>query len=101
MPFRDMAEKYYDFNDLSEGKEVFVSTIEKFMNRYDYTCTSKEDIEQDVDIIVSKKILVHLEEFFNREQKNKNSKTRKHRRRRKRSGVTMKNSKVSLKTGLK
>ena len=69
IPFRDMAEKYYDNYDkkgLLESKEEFVSTIEKFMNRYNYRCVPKDDIEQDVDVIVSKKILLHLEEFFKR-----------------------------------
>jgi len=66
MPFRDMADKYYHANDVSADKAEFVTTIEKFMNRYDYKYISKDDIEQEVDIIVSKKIMLHLEEFFNR-----------------------------------
>jgi hypothetical protein len=74
MPFREMAERYYDStntgtntgtNIIVEDKEDFITTIEKFMKRYNYTTVPKEDIEQDVDKIISKTILLHLEEFFN------------------------------------
>ena len=70
LPFREMAERYYDNNNdatttIVEDKEEFTTTIEKFMNRYNYTTIAKDDIEQDVDTIISKTIMFHLEEFFN------------------------------------
>ena len=75
MPFREMAERYYDNMNTQanaganyialEDKDDFIATIEKFMKRYNYTAVPKEDIEQDVDKIISKTIMIHLEEFFN------------------------------------
>tara|TARA_B110000261_G_scaffold129699_1_gene145320 strand:+ start:22 stop:864 length:843 start_codon:yes stop_codon:yes gene_type:complete len=76
LPFREMAERYYDkmndsvntvntVNTVNDDKEEFITTIEKFMNRYNYTRTTKDDIEQDVDTIISKTIMFHLKEFFN------------------------------------
>ena len=93
MPFRDMAEKYYHANSVSNSKEEFITKIEKNMNRYDYEFISKDSIEQDIDIIVSKKIMHHLEEFFSREQATKRAKTYKRRKDKKRSDGTMKNTK--------
>lgn len=79
MPFREMAERYYDNMNTQansgansganyiavEDKDDFIATIEKFMKRYNYKAVPKEDIEQDVDKIISKTIMIHLEEFFN------------------------------------
>ena len=67
IPFRTMAERYYDNSPRKhelESKDIFVNTIEKFMNRYDYESEPKEVLEQEVDKIISKQILLHLKEFF-------------------------------------
>ena len=64
-----MAERYYDNSPRKhelESKDIFVNTIEKFMNRYDYESEPKEVLEQEVDEIISKQILLHLKEFFKR-----------------------------------
>lgn len=69
IPFRNMAERYYERSQRKgdlETKEEFMSTIEKFMKRYHYTYQPKEELEQEIDQIISKKILLHLEEFFKR-----------------------------------
>tara|TARA_B100000902_G_scaffold2500_1_gene3166 strand:- start:2607 stop:3404 length:798 start_codon:yes stop_codon:yes gene_type:complete len=66
IPFKTMAERYYDNSIIEENKEEFVSTIEKCMNRYGYKTISKDELEQDVDMVISKKIMLHLEDFFNR-----------------------------------
>ena len=66
IPFKTMAERYYDNSNMEESKEEFVSTIEKYMNRYGHLTINKDELEQDVDIVISKQIMLHLEDFFNR-----------------------------------
>jgi formylmethanofuran dehydrogenase subunit C len=61
-----MAEIYYKENkDNIEGKkEDFINFIINYMNQYNYPITKKSEDENNLDKIVSKKIVIHLEEFF-------------------------------------
>jgi len=74
MPFEEMADRYYHKKDLSIDKEDFIRKIVSDMKRYNYPVVKKSPVETDVDNIVSKKIIIHLEEFFKR---TKNNTTRK------------------------
>lgn len=86
MGFREMAERYLERSHV-HGVEPdqysdFVGSVVRYMKRYRYTVTQKPAAEVKVDEVISKKIIIHLEEFFN---KNKSKKqTRKRRRRSKR-----------------
>ena len=91
MRFQDMAEKYYNNNNLCQTRDEFVSVILKTMEEYHYTSTPKDDIEKDIDIIVGKKIMLHLEDFFNRESKIPH-KTRNKRAKTNKKGITRKNN---------
>jgi len=91
MPYRDMAKRYYDkFKSVIDMVEKdFIDTIEIYMKKYNYTVIIKNDVEIDVDKVISKQIMVHLETFFKRSKKNhtikkrykvKNKKTRRNRK---------------------
>ena len=65
MPYEAMAETYwqrYPVEDLDEA--AFKKKVIAYMRRFNYTVTDKSDTEQQVDEIVSKKILTYLETFF-------------------------------------
>ena len=82
MPFHEMAERYYHVNkDKDEEmrnntKEEFVRFITEYMNKYNYNVIEKDKVEIEIDIIISKKIMTHLEDFF---KKKYNTNTRKKR----------------------
>ena len=44
------------------------------MNTYNYTFNHKDIIEHKVDIAVSKKLLEHIKQYFNKIKKNKTRK---------------------------
>ena len=75
IPFEEMANKYYDNSNLSETRDYFVGKIVKTMEQYDYIPKPPDNIEKKVDIIVSKKIMQHLEKFFNRDPMQQKDKT--------------------------
>jgi hypothetical protein len=66
MDYNEMADKYYDrFTiDIELDKNEFNKRIISYMNDINYNVRSKKEEEYLVDVIVSKKILEHLEEFF-------------------------------------
>jgi hypothetical protein len=76
--FQDMAERYYDNFNLTTNKKEFISKIINYMREFNYTHIKKTEEELKIDNIISKKIMMHLEEFFNknkvqtRKKKNKN-----------------------------
>jgi hypothetical protein len=87
IPFSDMARRYYDkFGAKGSGAD-FVAGIVSRMDQYNFIVTPKSAAEKKVDEVVSKKIIVHLEEFF---QSNKKKGTR--RKRRLKNGGTRKRS---------
>lgn len=82
LPYEDMAIMYYDtFNkDIEDTKEDFVNKLVSNMKRYNYTFNKKSDIEYNADIVVSKQILIHLEDFFKNGRSQNTRKRRKSRR---------------------
>ena len=70
MPFEEMADRYYCKRNLSMDKEDFIRKIVSNMKKYNYPVVKKSVVETDVDNIISKKIITHLEEFFKRTKKN-------------------------------
>jgi hypothetical protein len=86
MPFEEMAEKYYNQqndvikndvikndvikNDVIKSKkEEFIQFIVNYMNNYNYYIQIKSKDESELDKIISKKIVIHLEEFFKKYKK--------------------------------
>lgn len=76
MPYEEMAEKYYKHykDDIKVKKDEFINFIINFMKQYNYPIKNKSQDETELDKIISKKIVIHLEEFF---KKNKKQNTRK------------------------
>jgi hypothetical protein len=98
MPFEEMAERYYeriikkDASDKDKDKDKdkkteFINSIVKFMKRYNFHIQNKSDVEQDADKVVSKQLLIHLEDFF---KKGRTKNTRKQRKSRMKTRTTRK-----------
>lgn len=64
MRFDDMANRLYDNTHIDMKKSDFVKQTVDFMNRYSYTVTPKSKMEHDVDHVITKQIMFHLEDFF-------------------------------------
>jgi hypothetical protein len=66
LPYETMAERYYDafMKKTSVDKSAFVSSIVESMKRYIYIVMRKSELEQNTDKVVSKQLLIHLENFF-------------------------------------
>ncbi len=80
LPFKEMAERYYNLVGVANTTEqVFVNYIVSYMSKYNYMVVKKKEAEEKTDIIVSKKLLSHLEDFLKRDR---NTNTRKKRNKR-------------------
>lgn len=80
LPYAVMAERYYDNHNVDMRKDMFISAVKKYMNQYNYKVVNKGDDEKAVDIVISKQIIMHLNQFFDKKMINKHRKTiRKHR----------------------
>jgi len=71
MPYEEMAEKYYNRykDNINVKKEEFVTYIVNYMKQYNYPVKNKSSDENELDKIISKKIVIHLEEFFKKDKK--------------------------------
>ena len=71
MPYEEMAEKYYNHqkDNMTVKKEEFITYILNYMNQYNYPIKNKSEDEAELDKIISKKIVIHLEEFFKKSKK--------------------------------
>ena len=70
-----MAERYYNNNNINMKKETFISGIKKYMNQYNYKVVNKSDDEKAVDVVISKQILLHLNQFFDKKMVKTHRKT--------------------------
>jgi hypothetical protein len=78
MPFETMAERYFDTylkKNEPDSRDDFINSIVTHMKRYNFIVRTKSDIEQKTDKVVSKQLLIHLENFF---KKGRTKNTRKH-----------------------
>lgn len=71
MPYEEMAEKYYNHqkDNIKVKKEEFINFIVNYMKQYNYPIKNKTKDEIELDKIVGKKIVIHLEEFFKKDKK--------------------------------
>lgn len=71
MPYEEMAEKYYKHykDNINVKKDEFINFIINFMKQYNYPIKNKSQDETELDKIISKKIVIHLEEFFKKDKK--------------------------------
>lgn len=80
LDFDDMINRFLNSNLLDTDPIAFRVFILKFMNNYNYIYVEKTKIAQEVDTILSKKILQHLHAFFKMKNNNDNiNKTKRNR----------------------
>ena len=69
LPYKYMAETYFQQHPLPNvDQPTFVQGIVAYMRRFNYTVVEKSELEQEVDQIVSKKIIAYLDTFFKKKQ---------------------------------
>lgn len=77
IPYAEMAIRYYEEFNPNIPYGDFITSVEDHMERYGHDVIPKSKKEIDADNVISKQIMIHLEEFF----KVSNRKTLKKRRR--------------------
>ena len=80
LPYEEMANRYYDAvlaKTTTIPKKDFVNNIVALMNQYNYMVLNKSEEEKNVDTVVSKKLMMNLDEFLKNQIKAPN--TRKNR----------------------
>lgn len=68
LEFDTIISRFIESNLLKQiihNKHDFISYCKNFMKKYIYTYKAKSKEEQEVDTILSKKIMTHLHDFFN------------------------------------
>jgi len=81
LPFETIISRFVE-SDLGKkmtekiNKSEFETTILKYLNNFSYTYTEKLNEEQELDKIISKQIMIHLQHFFNYSIKNKKTKNK-------------------------
>ena len=65
-PYETMVDRFLqnEMGALVEDPDDFKDYVISFMDDYNYNINVKGDIEKEVDRIISKKIMFHLQEFF-------------------------------------
>jgi hypothetical protein len=69
LDFDTIINRFLDSNLLNHmltNKTDFYNFCKQFMKKYVYTYNAKSKAEQDIDIVLSKKIMTHLHDFFNK-----------------------------------
>jgi hypothetical protein len=73
MPYEEMAAVYYENHNLylrDQGikKEFFIQKITDFMNKYNFKVNIKSESEKEVELVLSKQIMIHLYNFFKKKK---------------------------------
>ena len=90
LPYEEMASRYYEHviyqnssnssNSSNISEMDFIKFIVSYMKQYNYMVVKKTKEEEKADIVVSKKLLSHLEEFLKSDKKNTATRKKKFRR---------------------
>ena len=65
LPFKKMISMYYNKNKSKiSNKKDFIDYMNIHLDQYDYNVETKSVLEQKIDSILTKKILEHLDRFF-------------------------------------
>jgi hypothetical protein len=73
-----------EYNKLIKKKIDFKKHMNNYFKEYNFVIQEKKEAENNVDKVLSKQIMTHLQDFFNKSSRNKvrktvmNNKTRKH-----------------------
>ena len=71
-----MADIYFTKNVKTNDKKEFVDFITNYMNKSGFLIEKKDEIEHKVDKTISKKLLIHLKDFFGNDKETKRIKRR-------------------------
>jgi hypothetical protein len=66
-----MADIYFTKNLKTNDKKEFVDFITNYMNKSGFLIEKKDEIEHKVDKTISKKLLIHLKDFFGNDKDTK------------------------------
>lgn len=80
LSFDEMAERFYNINQLKIDKTSFVDSITTFMKKINLPIYDKSKDELNIDKIVSKSIIQHLNTFFNSKVNDKTQKYKKNKK---------------------
>ena len=75
--FKEMAIRYYENTTKISNKEEFINHIITHMNKSNYNVKNKSKGEENIDKIISKKVLSHLKDFFKNTNNRKTQKNKK------------------------
>lgn len=79
LPFKEMSERYYaKYTHPDIKPDVFHTKIIEHMKRYNFTVVTKSEESKKVDRVISKQIVIYLEEFFRKHKKKGTRKIRHH-----------------------
>ena len=71
-----MADIYFTKNVKTNNRKEFVDFITNYMNKSGFLIEKKDEIEHKVDKTISKKLLIHLKDFFGNDKETKRIKRR-------------------------
>jgi hypothetical protein len=71
-----MADIYFTKIIKTNNRKEFVDFITNYMNKSGFLIEKKDEIEHKVDKTISKKLLIHLKEFFGNDKETKRIKRR-------------------------
>jgi len=74
--YETMARRYYDYNNLNVDEDVFINSIVGYMETIKLPIYNKDNEELNIDNIVSKTIMYHLNIFLNEKLNEKTQKNR-------------------------
>lgn len=83
LSFEEMSDRYYNNFVVDKDKEGFINNIVNNMKHSNFKPIKKNDDEQKIDEIVSKRIISYLIEFFKKNAMNKTKKYLKNKNKRK------------------
>lgn len=76
LDYHIMADIYFTKNVKTNDKKEFVDFITNYMNKSGFLIEKKDEIEHKVDKTISKKLLIHLKDFFGNDKETKRIKRR-------------------------
>jgi len=103
LPFEEMALRYFNKfldkdkdkdKDKDNNKHKLINFMVSSMKKYNFTVINKSTVEQDADNVISKQLLIHLEDFFIKEG-NKHIKRKQNRTKRISTRISRRKSKTN------
>jgi hypothetical protein len=79
LDFNYIIKKFIESNvykKIINNDKLFEEKIMNYIKLYKYECINKDSNEYEIDKIIGKQIIIHLQEFFNKVKKNKSIKNR-------------------------